>query len=60
MIIQIPITIPESILQYIQSMHLSSEEKEILFQSFFSDLLNKSEDSMYDFFTDWLLNKLTK
>jgi hypothetical protein len=60
MIIQIPITIPESILEYIQSMHLSSEEKEILFQSFFSDLLNKSEDSMYDFFTDWLLNKLTK
>jgi hypothetical protein len=41
-------------------MHLSSEEKEILFQSFFSDLLNKSEDSMYDFFTDWLLDKLSQ
>jgi len=59
MIIQIPITIPESILEYIQSMHLSPEEKEMLFQSFFSDLLNKSEDSMYDFFTDWLLDKLS-
>lgn len=60
MIIQIPITIPESILEYIQSMHLAPEEKEILFQSFFSDLLNKSEDSMYDFFTDWLLIKLSQ